>query len=120
MMNKKILVFSTALLLILSLTLTGCAPGAPQVEPEAGIWGLYPKVIAEYIKIPGYQEPHTPAVFNNIYFMRYRYDTGKAKPPAVKAVIIGQPGLHSGHSVWYELAAQTVDAGKGDIEFWVI
>jgi pimeloyl-ACP methyl ester carboxylesterase len=120
MMNKKILVFSTALLLILSLALTSCAPGAPQVEPEAGIWELYPKVIAEYIKIPGYQEPHTPAVFNNIYFMRYRYDTGKAKPPAVKAVIIGQPGLHSGQSVWYELAAQTVDAGKGDIEFWVI
>jgi pimeloyl-ACP methyl ester carboxylesterase len=119
-MNKRILVSSTALFLIFSLALTGCTPSVPRVEPEAGIWGLYPNVIAEYIKIPGYQEPHTPAVFNNIYFMRYRYDTGKAKPPAVKAVIIGQPGLHSGHGVWYELAAQTVDAGKGDIEFWVI
>jgi len=95
-------------------------PTPSPTTPASGVWGLYPKVIAEYIKIPGYQEPHTPAVFNNIYFMRYRYDTGKATPPPVKAVIIGQPGLHSGQSVWYELAAQTVDAGKGDIEFWVI
>jgi pimeloyl-ACP methyl ester carboxylesterase len=77
-------------------------------------------VIAEYVEIPGYQEPHTPPEFNNAYFMRYRYDTGAMEPPPVKAVIIDQPGGGSGHSAHSELASQIVDAGRGGIEFWVM
>ena len=122
--KKRLLIIGLALLLVSSLPLGAFVTPAPQAaasaKPEAGIWGLYPNVIAEYIKIPGCQEPHTPEVFNHIYFMRYRYDTGEKTPPPLKAVIIGQPGLHSGHGLWYELASQIVDAGKGDIEVWVI
>jgi len=124
MMKRKAVIIGIALLLVSLLPLDASATAVSQAEvsvkPEAGIWELYPNVIAEYIKIPGYQEPHTPAVFNHIYFMRYRYNTGEGTPPPVKAVIIGQPGLHSGQGLWYELASQIVDTGKGDIEFWVI
>jgi pimeloyl-ACP methyl ester carboxylesterase len=87
--------------------------------PAAGSWGRHPNVIAEYIEIPGYQEPHTPPEFNNIYFMRYRYDTGAPEPGPVKAIIITQMGGGAAGSSHSELAAQVTEAGMGDIEFWV-
>jgi pimeloyl-ACP methyl ester carboxylesterase len=88
--------------------------------PAAGVWGRYPNVVAEYIEIPGYQEPHTPSEFNNIYFIRFRYDTGAPEPGPVKAIIIDQMGGGAAASSHSELAAQVTDAGKGDIEFWVV
>ena len=77
-------------------------------------------MIAEYVRIPGYQEPHTPEIFNSISFMRYRYDTGQNMPAPVQAVIIGQTGMMLGVGYWYEMATQIVNEGEGDIEVWVI
>lgn len=89
-------------------------------ESAAGIWGRYPKVIAEYIKIPGYDEPNTPEEFDHAYFMRYRYNTGESTPPPVKAILLAQPGGACGQGLWVELASQTVNLAKGNVEVWVI
>lgn len=87
---------------------------------RAGIYGRYPKVIFEPIKLHGHPETHTPDALNYIYFHRYRYDLGTITPPPVRAVILCQPGANSGASGWYNWAAQMAQEGAGELEIWVI
>lgn len=93
--------------------------GVTDVAGRVGIHGRYPGVVAELVRIRGVQERRTPDALNVVAFQRFRYDTGRS-PSEVRAVIIGQPGAGCGGSHFTEGAAQMVQAGRGEVEFWTV
>lgn len=88
----------------------------------------YPDVVAEYIQIPGYQAPGTPAALNTASFLRVRAAGDGEAPKAANAVIVGLPGFSSTPAHWLLLASQLVHRAQGEtcdgkpcrIEVWVL
>lgn len=70
-------------------------------------------VLSDYLTVPGAQEPHTPARYDNSYVLRLRADE-----PA-RAVLVLVPGLFGGAGSLEILGRQLVAATPG-LQVWLV
>jgi hypothetical protein len=99
------------------LLLAGCLPlpdlRAPlALPPEPRL--LAPDAVAtEYLAVPGFRVPGTPAQLNRSYYLRYYTDA------PTETVVILMPGLFGGAANLDALARQLV-ASRAGLEVWAI
>ena len=88
----------------------------------------YPDVVGEYLQVPGYAAPGTPAGLNTATFLRLRSAGDGETPKPANAVIVGLPGFASTPAHWLYLGSQLVHRAQGQtcegrpcrIEVWVL
>jgi len=88
----------------------------------------YPDVVGEYLQVPGYAAPGTPAGLNTATFLRLRSAGDGETPKAANAVIVGLPGFASTPAHWLYLGSQLVHRAQAQtcegkpcrIEVWVL
>ncbi|WP_411286519.1 alpha/beta hydrolase [Phenylobacterium sp.] len=88
----------------------------------------YPDVVGEYLQVPGYRAPGTPAGLNTATFLRLRAAADGETPRPANAVIVGLPGFSSTPPHWLFLGsqlvhraqAQTCDGKPCRVEVWVL
>ncbi|MEJ2288156.1 MAG: hypothetical protein P8Y02_05820 [Deinococcales bacterium] len=85
----------------------------PLALPVPGYRMAPDAVGADYLAVPGADEPHTPARFNRSYVLRLRAD----EPP--RAVLVLVPGLFGGAGSLEILGRQLVAATPG-LQVWLV
>ena len=108
----------TLFCLLLSLGLGACLP-IPQrrldLQLPPATYRFSPLTVqTEYVTVPGAQEPHTPAEYNQSYYLRYfrAEDTPET-------VLILVPGILGGATSFETVARQLV-AGTEGLEVWAV
>ena len=98
--------------------LVGCLP-IPQLKtdlvlPEATYRSSPLTVQADYLTVPGFNEPHTPAHYNQSYYLRYY------RPEDVpETIFILVPGIFGG-ATSVDLLARQLVASKTGLEVWAV
>lgn len=98
--------------------LASCLP-IPQLKtelelPEPSYRSSPLTVQADYITVPGFDEPHTPAQYNQSYYLRY------FRPEDTpETVLILVPGIFGGATSVDALARQLV-ASRAGLEVWAV
>src|SRR5271169_4864866 len=91
------------------LTVTGvAAPALAAPNYAESLVPGYPDVVGEYIQIPGFAAPGTPAALNTASFLRLRAAADGDSPKPANAVIIAMPGFSSTPPHWLWLSTQLV------------
>ncbi len=98
--------------------LPSCLP-IPQVKLElelADLEVIHPVnlIRTEYVVIPGYQEEHTPDIYNKAYYERYYISK-----TSTNTILVLMPGIYGGAGSLDLLARQLVSSNDG-LEVWAI
>lgn len=111
--------------LVFALLLAGCLP-IPDLRADLKVasppYRLDPREVAtEYVSLPGYRAPGTPADLNRTFYLRYYAPAAKQADTVddTDTVLVLMPGIFGGATSFDPLARQLV-ASRAGLEVWAI
>ena len=107
------------MLLFLALQ-SACMP-IPTVRSELNLaspdYRVSPDAVqSEYVSLPGFGEPNTPANYNRTFYLRYFTPERETSP---KTIVVMMPGLFAG-ATSLDLYARQLVASREGLEVWTV